>query len=446
MQRTKVLVIGAGLAGLAASKRLSLESIDHVIVDKDMSKFGHAKTHEVGGYRFDEGPHLLFSDDKEMLKFAGSPEPETYKSTPKIRNMWNGRLMNHPAQLHFSEMGDSEKSISVAKSLVEVKQINSVNNYREWVQNRTSPLVYELFHKVYTEKYWRTDPADMDIDWLGGGRVFATNEKLRESINAHLEAGTLPNQDLTEGAHYLKSFTYDEGGFERLFPSLSTSNVVLGAEVQKLDIANSIASTSKGEIAYEAVISTMPIMKVSEISNVGTVDDNKLKWTRLRLDNYVVKQNHEFIIDETWIYNYDEASSCSRLSFPDNFLSIEPRREHRVQFETYLRNDEESDLKDAFLNAESILRKYNVIPAGSELKFVNQHFTEFANVIPMRGWQTAAGDLRNQLETVKVWTAGRFGAWQYLWSVDSIKSGFEAAEKVICYLQENILNSVLRHN
>mgnify|MGYP000108975485 FL=1 len=55
----KAIVIGAGLAGLAASIRLSKKGIETHVFEANSFPGGKVNSKEHGGYRFDQGPSLL---------------------------------------------------------------------------------------------------------------------------------------------------------------------------------------------------------------------------------------------------------------------------------------------------------------------------------------------------------------------------------------------------
>ena len=65
MPERQDVILGAGLAGLTAGYTLQSAGEDHwQIFERDSSVGGLAKTMEVDGFRFDYGPHILFTIDK----------------------------------------------------------------------------------------------------------------------------------------------------------------------------------------------------------------------------------------------------------------------------------------------------------------------------------------------------------------------------------------------
>ena len=57
----KAIIIGSGIAGIAASIRLSVQGYDVHVFEKNDYPGGKLSAFEKNGYRFDAGPSLLHS-------------------------------------------------------------------------------------------------------------------------------------------------------------------------------------------------------------------------------------------------------------------------------------------------------------------------------------------------------------------------------------------------
>ena len=55
-----VLIVGAGMAGLACAVTLHRANIPFLLFDRDNEVGGRVRTDEVGGYRLDRGFQVLF--------------------------------------------------------------------------------------------------------------------------------------------------------------------------------------------------------------------------------------------------------------------------------------------------------------------------------------------------------------------------------------------------
>lgn len=79
MQSRKVIIIGSGIAGLAAAVRLAVQGFAVAVYEKNSYPGGKLSAFEKGGYHFDAGPSLFTQPDNiaELFELAGEPM-ETY--------------------------------------------------------------------------------------------------------------------------------------------------------------------------------------------------------------------------------------------------------------------------------------------------------------------------------------------------------------------------------
>ena len=74
MANTKVIIIGAGIGGMAAAMRLAAQGFQVTILEKNATVGGRANIREEKGFRFDTGPSLLLMTDvyRELFQSAGA--------------------------------------------------------------------------------------------------------------------------------------------------------------------------------------------------------------------------------------------------------------------------------------------------------------------------------------------------------------------------------------
>src|SRR6476660_7420437 len=73
MKQQKAIVIGSGVAGLAASIRLAVNGFNVTVYEKNASAGGKLNMFEKNGYRFDGGPSLFTQPEniEELFLIAG---------------------------------------------------------------------------------------------------------------------------------------------------------------------------------------------------------------------------------------------------------------------------------------------------------------------------------------------------------------------------------------
>ena len=66
--KKKIIIIGAGPAGLAAASELNKKKLKSIIFEKSNVVGGLARTVKLGNNLFDIGPHRFFTKNNEIKK------------------------------------------------------------------------------------------------------------------------------------------------------------------------------------------------------------------------------------------------------------------------------------------------------------------------------------------------------------------------------------------
>ena len=70
MPERRDVILGAGLAGLSAAHTLqNAGQPEWQVYERNAEPGGLARTMQIDGYRFDYGPHILFTIDDEIREF-----------------------------------------------------------------------------------------------------------------------------------------------------------------------------------------------------------------------------------------------------------------------------------------------------------------------------------------------------------------------------------------
>jgi protoporphyrinogen oxidase len=439
MERKEIVIIGGGLAGLTAKRALDecLDPNESIILEKKSKVGGHAANDSLAGHTFDEGPHILFSEDKEMLEYLGCPTPEEYSRTPVIKNYWKGRILNHPAHLDFAGINDSEFVFSMLDSMEKsFLQRNLVaKDYEEWVEAFLGKAVSQNFTRVYTKKYWRVDMKELGVDWISKRISHLSIEQFTQIVKLFKEQGVFPS-DLDQ--HYLSRYTYHKDGFFNLFSKLQSVEIS-SEEVLSIDLQSKVINTTKRQLGYSHIISTIPIPELL-LKLDYDISLPALRHTSLILLNLVFTPGEEDLLSKPhWIYNYDGCSESSRISFPQRFTRDDlPITQCQVEF--YFEAASESAPEIDAAKEFAVLKQMSLISSESSLVAFDVKYINYANIMPTAGRDLDVQTLRSRLKESQIWLAGRYGAWSYLWSVESARSGFEAAHELLSNRFRNIVS------
>ena len=195
----KVLIIGAGPAGLtAAYELLRRGEFDVTILEKTDRIGGISQTVRHGGNRMDIGGHRFFSKDQRVMQWwadmmplqgapsyddktlgrevsltEGGPDPESEDRVMLIRNRvsriyYQHHFFDYPISLKWETLktmgfGTTMKvGFSFLKATLLKKPNDNLENY---YINSVGKKLYSMFFEGYTEKLWGRHPSEIDASW-----------------------------------------------------------------------------------------------------------------------------------------------------------------------------------------------------------------------------------------------------------------------------------------
>ncbi|MFN4128212.1 MAG: NAD(P)/FAD-dependent oxidoreductase [Paracoccaceae bacterium] len=167
----RVLVIGAGPAGLTTAYELQKRSADHVpiIIESGDLVGGIARTESFKGFRFDIGGHRFFTKVGEVEQMWHEVMGDDFIIVPrKSRIYYRNRYYDYPLKIFnaLSNIGVYESGrilLSYAKWRIKPSPVEE--SFEQWVINRFGGRLYMHFFRSYTEKVWGIPPSEIQADW-----------------------------------------------------------------------------------------------------------------------------------------------------------------------------------------------------------------------------------------------------------------------------------------
>jgi protoporphyrinogen oxidase len=460
----KVLILGGGVSGLALEYYLrNTPGIEVRGLEREKYLGGHAHTWKESEVFWDEGPHIFFGSEEAVTPFFDFSDCTEQEAT--VLNYSDGNWINHPVYVNLHSLPLDEKlrmvnSLSNAKAQTDLGESQPPKNYLEWLFLNYGQEYSESFPIRYNKKYWRTDLATMDTDWID-------NRMFKPSID-QIQLGANEPQYL----HYIKTFRYPKnGGFSRFYQhAIESSKFEKESNILSVHLEDKYVTTTRGKYFYDVLVNTIPLPRfIGLCANVPERvrnSANSLKSSRLTLVN--LKISGEVTPRFHWAYFHDENLLSTRITnyslLNENVLPTaeRPDGEYKsfpttlLQVEVYESESQPNGHTTSEIIAKVVkeLRGIGLIQATTSVT-ATAHTTDWANVIfdlqrkpaleeiysflesfglPRNKSEFSANYVSNESLTHGVhnelYLLGRFGQWNYYWTHDCVKKAKEVSSLI----------------
>jgi protoporphyrinogen oxidase len=448
-------IIGAGLSGLAVADHIAKKGMAYELYEAKSHGGGHIHSEVVDGFTWDEGPHVSFTKyDYVRNYFAANCNQKFLEYPTNPTNYFEGNWIMHPAQSHMYAVPEPLRSECV-KDVVRIREELPADyqpeNYQEWIDYAFGKTFAKVFPKIYTQKYWTTEPANLTTDWIGKRIYFPEITDMVESAK----------EPLSKQTHYISKVRYPkQGGYYAYIKSVEERlKIKYNKHLQYISFADKELLFEGGErIVFDKLISTLPLPQV--IINSDAPDDVKqyaamLKCSQVLIVNVVV--THPPAVKNHWIYVYDENFYSTRINFTD-LLSPENGElgksgiQVEVYFSTY--HQRTKSIEDIVKKVLDELIKMKLIENEAAIQSFHSKWLDWANVIfdnerieaqdKVFNWLEGMGMAREEddLQPMTDWDtkpekplgniilAGRFAQWKYYWTDDCVMRGKYIADNI----------------
>ncbi len=167
----KVIIAGAGPAGLTACYELIKRGIKPIVIESDDVPGGLSRTVVRDQWRFDIGGHRFFTKVKPVEDFWHDILPDNldFQIRPRLsRIYYQGKFFDYPLQpvkaLKTLGLVESIKCL-ISLLYVKIRPPADMSNYENYVAYKFGWRLYYTFFKSYTEKVWGIDAKLIQADW-----------------------------------------------------------------------------------------------------------------------------------------------------------------------------------------------------------------------------------------------------------------------------------------
>ena len=330
MSNGKVLIVGAGPAGLTAAYELGKHGVKGAILEADHVVGGLARTVERDGYRFDIGAHRFFTKVSEIEQLWEEMLGEPLVRCPRLtRILYGNKLYDYPLKA-----GNALKNMGIVAAagcvLSYLKAcaypIPNPRNFEDWVTNQFGAKLFNMFFKSYTEKVWGCPCTKIGADWAAQ-RIKGLNlgQAIRESLFGKKKGRTVTT--------LIEEFKYPRQGAGQLWEACAreiqangwivstrsrvTRIEIVGGKVKTLDAVTEDGRTTT--YLVEHLLSSMPLRTLLLSMNPKppeqiTACASALAYRDFLLVALVIDKPN--IFPDNWIYIHSPHVRVGRI---DNF-------------------------------------------------------------------------------------------------------------------------------
>lgn len=331
--KARVLVIGAGPAGLTAAVELGRHGVACQVLEADDQVGGISRTVVRNGWRFDIGGHRFFTKVPRVEEFWREILPsEDFLMRPRMsRIFYRGRLFDYPLKPMnaLRNLGFWEATRCVASYFrARVGTRADQTTFEGWVAARFGWRLYRIFFKTYTEKVWGVPATEIQADWAAQ-RI--KNLSLGKAVVSALMPRRLRSGDITS---LIEEFKYPKLGPGMMWEECALQLQGKGSAVRLNSRTSAIRLQPDGTLATECedgavfvaeeVISSMPIGVLVQQLDPAPPPSVLSAARRLRHRDFltvalVVPARHAF--PDNWIYIHSPEVEVGRIQ---NFGSWSP--------------------------------------------------------------------------------------------------------------------------
>jgi len=420
----KIGILGGGLSGISLAYFLQdNEKINHIeILEKEYKIGGLCRSFKFNGIHYDIGPHILFSKNKEILRFILSilgDNVHQLKRSNKI--LYKNRFVKYPFENELSALPSKDKIYCLNTFLNNPYGSYKTQNMLQFFLKTFGEGITNCFLAPYNQKIWKFDPTYMDTQMVE--RI--PKPPKEDIINS---AKGIP----TEGYLHQLYFNYPkEGGIAALVKAFVDKlndkiKITCGYSVDKIYKNNNtwyVKDCNKNEGRYDLVISTIPIQELSRAMNDSLPEHVRNAVNDLKYNSIVIC-----------------ALNVSKDNLGDNFAITIPEEEiifHRVSKINFLEYNHmnfnnstnllveityrEGDLVDLMSDIEvehkiiEDLEKSKCIDKNIDCNSIEIRRFKYAYIIYDLNYKKNMAVVRDYFENqLEISLCGRFGEFEYL--------------------------------
>ena len=329
----KVVILGAGLAGLAAGYNLSAAGQAVLVLEADSTVGGLAKTIRHHGFRFDLGGHRFFTTNKRIDQFVKDVLNQDFLVVPRKSKIYLfNRYFDYPPRPANVIFGlNALISLRIIWDYLKERIKQHLNapdiiTLEDWIVNRFGRTMFDLYFKQYSKKVCGIESGKISREW--------GEQRIRDLSLWTAVKRAFFKADAKDIATLADQFIYPPLGIgqisERLRDAIEQQNRVLTkttvTQINHEDffIKNVIVKNENQICKLEGreFVSSIPLTNLIKMIRPSAPEDIIRAASRLKFRNVVtvtIMLNRDRVTENTWIYFPEKEIPFGRIHEPVNW-------------------------------------------------------------------------------------------------------------------------------
>lgn len=456
----KIVVLGAGPAGLAAAWELAEAGVPVEVIDKEPVVGGMSSSFERAGCILDYGTHGFHRSSLEnqpvvdrMVELMG---PDFMQLRRRAAIHFLGKYFNYP--LRPKDIFFGLNPFTSALCFVDFLATRLMrrfgmgkpeSNFEDWVKNRFGRRLYDIYFGPYTEKVWGIPPSRLALSWASQ-RIPSMSlwAVLRKAL-----LGKVRLEESDEHSHspYRETFYYTNKGAKLMWDKvadriaecggtirLNTEAIGLNCDRGMIRSIN-VTHSGKGSRLYcDWIVSTIPVTNMVEMFHPPAEVELLEKVRRLKFRAmtllYIVARKEQ-VSPYQWIYYSSDDIFFNRLSeFRNLTPAVVPQGKTVLCLETSCFKGDDvwnASEDDVYEQCMRTLESLDLVKKDE----VETYFLvrlPYAYPVADLEYEENFPHIMKRLERYpNLLSVGRQGSFAYLNMDQSMEDGFRAAREVL---------------
>ncbi len=437
---TRLVVIGAGPAGLAAAERCRQLGHDDVVVLEATGAVGglaRSITDEAG-FTYDIGGHVMFSGYEQYARLVDELLGDDVTEITREAWVWmQGRAIPYPFQDNIRGLEPSTVYDCVTGLIATQRKTHHPRHLHDWVIAVFGEGMARHFMLPYNHKVWATPLEEMAFGWIGQRVTMVDVERvLRNVILGEDHRSWGPNA----------TFRYPRAGTGELWHRLADRvrhRVAFDHPVVSVDAREKAVTTADGRRwPYEALLSTMPLDELIARTEGAPAGLHGSAGRLRSIGTHVVAicVDRPSGTSRNWVYFPEPEVPFHRLTYLSNYSpDLTPEPDQTILLAEV--STTAPSRPDAMVDAvETGLRRVGVLRDGDRVVHRWHHFEPKSYPVPTLDRDEALATIEPWLARHDIASRGRFGSWRYeLGNMDhAAMQGMEWVDRVLTGRPESV--------